>query len=92
MKKDFVQLIKDMRLALMDEFQAIVTSDLSVEQKGQKLLELEEKQDKMIAEAGYDPSEYYKHLTDYYMDFRSSNPDEWVIKYDPENAQIVGRT
>jgi hypothetical protein len=43
----------------------------------------------MILEAGYTETEFYSLSGEYYMDFSSENPDEWVVKLDPENAQII---
>jgi len=92
MKKEFTQLIKDIRLALRDDFKAIVSSNLSVNEMSDKLTELEEKQNIMLAEAGYDSVEYHSLMKEYFMDFSSPNPDEWVVKHDPENAQIIAST
>lgn len=90
MKKEFAQLVKDMRLALRSEFKQIVTAGLSTDEMDQKLSELEKKQDQMITESGYEPEEYSKLVKESFMDFSSPNPDEWIIRHDPENAQIIG--
>lgn len=90
MKKDFVQLIKEMRLAFKPEFEEILASDTTnIEKTSQSLSDLEKKQDQMIADAGYEQSEFDNILKEYFMDFSSNNPDEWIIRHDPENAQII---
>jgi hypothetical protein len=89
MKKDFTILIKELRLALQAEFKSIVSSGSSIEEVSPKLSELENKQDTIIKEAGYDPIEFLQLMKEYFMDFSSPDPNEWVIRHDPENAQII---
>ncbi len=43
----------------------------------------------MIVENGYSEEEFYSLYREYFMDFSSENPDEWIIKHDPANAQII---
>lgn len=90
MKKEFAELVKEMRIALRSEFKAIVTNNLSIEEMDKRLAELEAKQDKMITDAGYELAEYSQLVKESFMDFSSSKPEEWIIRHDPENAQIIG--
>jgi hypothetical protein len=92
MKKDFAQLIKEMRTALRPEFHSIIASDgsqLTSEQLSQSLMDLETKTNQMIVDNGYTKPEFDQLCREHFMDFSSNNPDEWVIKHDPENAQII---
>lgn len=46
----------------------------------------------ILADAGWTYTEYTNMMDNYFMDFSSDNPDEWIIRYDPENTntpQIV---
>jgi hypothetical protein len=76
-----------MRKSLRPEFKKLET--LVGEEHSQTLESVEEKSSKMILEAGYTETEFYSLSGEYYMDFSSENPDEWVVKLDPENAQII---
>lgn len=90
MKKEFAHLIKDMRVAFHPEFKAIANdSTLSTEQFDKAFLELEEKQRQMVIESGFTQIEFDKLCREHFMDFSSANPDEWVIRHDPENAHII---
>jgi len=90
MKKEFPQLIKDMRVALHPEFKSISNStELSTEQFDKALAELDEKQRQMIVESGYTQTEFDTMCREYFMDFSSSNPDEWIVNHDPDNAHII---
>jgi hypothetical protein len=90
MKKEFAQLVKDMRIAFHPEFAVIASNTtLSTEQFDKALSELEEKQKAMIVESGYTQNEFDKLCREHFMDFSSTNPEEWVIKHDPENAHII---
>ena len=90
MKKEFPHLVKDMRVAFHPEFKSIANNAvLTTEQFDTALLDLEEKQQKMIVESGYTQNEFDTMCREYFMDFTSENPDEWVIKHDPDNAHIV---
>ena len=90
MKTDFAVLIKNIRLALRPDFKTITLSDgLTTEQLDQALAKLEEKRSQLIIENGYTQEEFDALYREYYMDFTSNNPDEWVIKHDPENPVIV---
>jgi len=92
MKKEFAQLIKDMRVALRPEFKTITTNgDSTVPhlKLDEALEELEKKQHQMVVDAGYTQEEFDVMSREYYMDFTSDNPDEWVIKHDPENPVII---
>lgn len=90
MKTEFSTLIKSMRLIFRPDFKAItLKADLSVEQLNQALEELEQKQQQMIVDNGYTKEEFDSLYREYYMDFSSDNPDEWVIKHDPANPVII---
>lgn len=90
MKTEFATLIKSMRLVFRPDFKTITLSEgLTTEQLDQALLELEKKQQQMIVENGYTQEEFDVLYREYYMDFTSDNPDEWVIKHDPENPVII---
>lgn len=90
MKTDFATLIKDIRLALRPDFKNITLSDsLTTEQLDQALASLEEKRHQMVVQNGYTQEEFDSLYREYYMDFSSENPDEWVIKHDPENPVII---
>ncbi len=87
MKTDFPILVKAMRLCFRTEFKAL--ESLDDVQHDQALSDLEDKSKKMIAENGYSEEEFYTLYQEYFMDFTSDNPDEWIIRHDPENAQII---
>lgn len=90
MKTDFATLIKSMRLTFRPDFKAITLKDgLSSEQLDQELADLEKRQQQMVRDNGYTQEEFDALYREYYMDFSSANPDEWVIKHDPENPIIV---
>jgi hypothetical protein len=90
MKKEFAQLVKDMRLAFHPEFKAIAgNANLSTDQFDKALAELEEKQKQMVIESGYTQTEFDKLCREHFMDFSSANSDEWVIRHDPDNAHII---
>lgn len=90
MKKEFAQLVKDMRIAFHPEFAKIANNtDLTTEQFDKALAELEDKQKAMIVESGYTQNEFDKLCREHFMDFSSSNSEEWVIKHDPDNAHII---
>lgn len=90
MKKEFAQLVKDMRVAFHPEFKVIANNaTLTTDQFDKALAELEEKQKNMIVESGYTQNEFDKLCREHFMDFSSANPEEWVIKHDPDNAHII---
>lgn len=90
MKTEFATLIKSMRLVFRPDFKAITLKDgLTVDQLNQALEELEKKQQQMIVDNGYTKEEFDSLYREYYMDFSSDNPDEWVIKHDPSNPVII---
>ena len=90
MKKEFAQLVKDMRITFHPEFAKIANNaELTTEQFDKALAELEDKQKTMIVESGYTQNEFDKLCREHFMDFSSSNSEEWVIKHDPDNAHII---
>jgi hypothetical protein len=90
MKTDFITLLKDMRLALNPEFKTIVgDSSLTADQLDKALLDIESRQEEMVKQHGYTQEEFAQLIKEHYIDFSSVNPDEWVIRQDPENAQII---
>ncbi|HEY5267887.1 MAG TPA: hypothetical protein VII94_02005 [Candidatus Saccharimonadales bacterium] len=90
MKKDFAELIKDMRIAFAPEFKTIChNTSLTSDQLDLALKELEEKRNQMIIENGYTQSEFDTITNEYFIDFTSSNPDEWIIRHDPENPGLL---
>ena len=91
MKKDFAQLIKDMRKDIRPQFQSIISNSqtLTTEQLNQAFAEIEDKSNQAIVEGGYTREEFDSLHKEYFMDFSSENPDEWVVRHDPENAQII---
>lgn len=90
MKKEFAQLVKDMRIAFHPEFSAIANNAaLTTDQFDKALSELEEKQKSMIVESGYTQTEFDQLCREHFMDFTATNPEEWVIRHDPDNAHIV---
>ena len=90
MKKDFPQLIKEMRMAFHPEFQTITSNaNLTTDQFDEALSKLEEKQKQMIIEAEYTQEEFDALCREYFMDFTSSNQDEWIVRHDPDNAQVI---
>jgi hypothetical protein len=46
----------------------------------------------MITDSGYSEEEFYQLESQYFLDFSSEDPDEWIIRHDPENAQIISGT
>ena len=90
MKTEFASLIKSMRIIFRPDFKAITLKDgLTTDQLNQALEELEQRQQKMIVDNGYSKEEFDSLYREYFMDFSSDNPDEWVIKHDPENPVII---
>lgn len=90
MRTDFPTLLKDMRLKLNPEFKAIVSdSSLTAEQLDKALMSIEAKQEQMVKEHGYTQEEFSQLIKEHFIDFSSSNPDEWVIRPDTDNAQII---
>jgi hypothetical protein len=90
MKTDFPILIKSMRLILRPEFKSIMAMPVEkVEILDQAISELEDKQNQLIVDNGYTKDEFNSLYREYFMDFSSENPDEWIIRHDPENAQII---
>jgi len=39
----------------------------------------------ILADAGWTYDEYYNMIDNYFMDFSSDNPEEWIIRYEPKN-------
>lgn len=89
MKKDFAQLIKEIRVALRPEFRSIGDYVDVPEEVHKRLEEFESKLEQILAESGYSLLEFCEIQKDYFMDFSSDNPDEWIIKYDPNNPEII---
>lgn len=90
MKKEFAQLIREMRVALHPQFKSITNdSNLSAELLDKALADLDEKQHQMITESGYTQAEFDGMCREHFMDFSSSDPDEWVIKYNPDYPHII---
>jgi hypothetical protein len=90
MKTEFPKFLKEMRIALHPEFERIVgNSSLSSDQLDQALLAIEAKQEEMVNANGYTLEEFGHIIKDYFIDFSSENPDEWIIREDPANAQII---
>ena len=87
MKTDFPILVKSMRLLFKPDFKSLET--LTHEEHDQVLTDLEARSSQMIVDNGYTEEEFYSLYQEYYMDFSSDNPDEWIIKHDPSNAQII---
>jgi hypothetical protein len=87
MKTDIGTLILSMRKALRPTF--LKLGSISGEEMSNALDMIERESLRMILEAGYTESEFYKEQREYFMDFSSDNPDEWVIRHDPENAAII---
>lgn len=100
MKKEFAELIKDMRITIRPQFKSMFNFDLKPGETLQvpdKVIsdmidELEAKQDKMILEAGWTNTEFHAVSKEYFIDFSSENPDEWIIRHDPENAKVITPT
>lgn len=89
MKKDFAELIKDMRRAFAPEFQSIIhDTNLTSDQLDKALETLEEKRNQMLIENGYTTIEFDTMSREYFIDFTSSNSDEWIVRHDPENAGL----
>lgn len=91
-KKEFSQLIREMRIALHPEFKSITNNQataIDINQFDLALSQLEGKQIQMIVEAGYAKDEFDSLSREHFMDFSSENPDEWVIRHDPNNAQVI---
>jgi hypothetical protein len=90
MKTEFPKLLKDMRLALNPEFKAIVNdSTLTAEQLDKALMEIEAKQERMVKDHGYTQEEFAQLIKEHFIDFSSANPDEWIVKPDTVNPQII---
>jgi hypothetical protein len=87
MKTNIATLILSMRKAFREDFNKIST--LKGEEHSNLLDMIEQGSLKMILDAGYTESEFYEEQGKYFMDFSSDNPDEWIIKLDPENAYII---
>jgi len=94
MKKDFGQLIKEMRIVLHPIFNSFisdptVSSDARYALSIKHLDNVDSIRDKMLAEAGYTLSEFDKLEAEYFMDFSSDDPEEWIIEHDPKNAGVI---
>lgn len=90
MKTEFPKLLKDMRLALNPEFKSIVSdSTLTAEQLDKALMKVEALQEQMVKDHGYTQEEFSQLIKEHFIDFSSTNPDEWVIRPDTENPQII---
>ena len=92
MKKDFVALVKEIRITLRPEFLKIIGTSAPVtsDQMDKLIDELEAKRLVIITEYGYTYNEFLSLVKEYSMNFTSANPEEWVIKHDPENAGVIG--
>lgn len=88
-KKDFGLLLKEMRIVLHPELLKINGTKIEETAKLNLLDELEAKQAEILKNEGYTSDEFNSLLKDYFCDFTSEKPDEWVIRHDPENAQII---
>lgn len=93
MKKEFPILMKEMRSKLHPMLnQAILKSIEGNENECRAILdEIEFIQDQMLQEAEYSLTEFANLSKEYYLDFSDSNPDNWIIRYDPENAKVIHR-
>lgn len=90
MRKEFVQLIKEMRVAFHPEFKSITNNvTMDTTKFDLALSDLEKKQTQMIVEAGYTKDEFDVLSREHFMDFSSENPEEWIVRHDPENAQVI---
>lgn len=90
MKKEFAQLVKDMRVLFHPEFKSIANNKtLTADQFDEALSILEEKQKQMIIDSGFTQSEFESLCREHFMDFSSNLPEEWIVKYDPDNAHIL---
>jgi hypothetical protein len=87
MKTDFVNLILSMRKSLRPEFKKL--ESLSGEEHSNTLDMIERESLKMILAAGYTELEFYTEYQQYFMDFSSDNPDEWVVRHDPADPHII---
>lgn len=87
MKTDIATLIISIRKAFREDFKKLGT--LSGENHSNLLDMIEQGSLKMILDAGYTESEFYEEQGKCFMDFSSSNPDEWIVKIDPENAHVI---
>ena len=87
MKKDFVQLVKDLRLALRPAFSALGT--LPGDNLDSALDDIENRQEQMLKEAGYTQAEFTEKLRVYSLDFSSENPEEWKVWHDPEETSVI---
>ena len=83
MTKNFEQLLKEIRIALHPG--PDVMSNLTNDQ----LKELSINLDNMIVANGYTVKEFDKMYNDHKVDFNSPNPNEWIIKYEPDYMKNI---
>jgi hypothetical protein len=87
MKPNFATLMKEMRIVLHPMFKAMSVKDGT--NLGPTLDDLEKKKTEMLLQADWTDEEFNKAGDEYYMDFSSENPDNWIIRHDPANATII---
>jgi|SRR5208283_605584 hypothetical protein len=80
MTKPIEEVIKEMRLVAYPAFK---------EAKDNEYQEVDEKLTAILTEANLSNNDICDIIKNYYIDWSSDNSDEWVIKYDPNNAKII---
>lgn len=89
-KTPFPELIKSMRKVLNPKFKAIATTQTTGASSADNLLQdIEDEYAKLTAAGGYTVDEFAEETKNYFIDFSSSNLDEWVVRLDPEHATII---
>ena len=87
---DFATAMKTLRLELRPLFKSIMDNNsLDSTAKDAALTDLETKQEQLVAKFGFDMNTFNTAMGEHYMDFSSSNPDEWIIRHDPEHATLI---
>jgi hypothetical protein len=85
-KTPFIQLMKEMRLEIHPMFKALSSTD---DPTNASLTKIEELQETMAKKAGYTMDEFTAAMNEHFMDFTNEDPEQWVIRHDPENAKIL---
>ena len=84
-KTPFPELIKEMRKVLNPKFKAIG----GVGSTDTALQDIEDEHAKLVVAGGYTVDEFAEETKNHFIDFSSANPDEWVVRLDPEHATII---
>jgi len=91
MKTNFTTLMKDLRITLHPLFKSMAfgTANATENHVEITLDDLEKKKDAMLLQAGYTSDEFDKLIKEYYLDFSSDKPEDWIMRHDPEHAVVI---